>query len=156
MADLAESLLAAYEKGDSSTYAGICARLHQSKDERQRAAERLLEIVCEDEARRAELAVNTLSFTGIAREKQWHEKLVAVAEKVFSPEILSKLAECESRRLTGVKGRLPTQVRLLRSLTDALLRTEEPRATAFLDAVEIQLAGTALGPRFTKWRQRSR
>jgi len=156
MADLTESLLRAYENADSSTFSGICARLDASEHERQTTAERLLEIACEGDTRQAELAVNCLRFTGIALQTPWYERLIGVGEKIFTLEVLSRLAERDARGLGGVRRKLSPELRLLRSIISALVRKkDEPRATAFLEAVESRLAGTDLGARVTKWKQGS-
>jgi len=155
MTDLIESLLTAYDAKDTSTFAGICARLHESKDERQKAAEELLQVLGENDTYRAELAVNILIITGMTRDNEWFERLIMTAEKIFSPEVLSRLAADEEQRLKSKEttARISPQLRILRSVLPALMERGGARALAFVNALETELAETPLAARIAEWKR---
>lgn len=153
MSDLAESLLAAYQARDASAFSALAKRLHYSTTDRRDTAKRLVQIIGEADARRAELAVNSMSITGIVSEQEWYEELVQVAERIFTPQALSRLVdEMQQRMKTSERAFLPG-MRLLRSVIWALIRKSHPRTIAFLDNLETCLAGSPLQPYVSKWRK---
>ena len=154
MTDLTESLMSSYQTREASVFAKLAARLNESSDERQQVAEELLKVACEGDVRRAEIAIDILIVTGMAREDKWFERLITAAETIFSPAVLSTLVADEGKRLKGTRkaARISPHLRILRSVIGALVRKGGTRATGFVNAVEAQLAETPLASRIAKWR----
>ena len=156
MTDLAEGLVAAYQTCDAVAFAALAKRLHDSVDDRRETAKRLVQVVREPDARRAEVAVTSMLVTGIASEQEWCKELVQAAETIFTPQVLSQLVEDvqQRARISQVRA-FPPRLRLLRGLIAALTRTSEPHGLAFLEALQKRLVGTSLYPYVSKWRQNS-
>jgi hypothetical protein len=155
MNEMIESLLTAYEEHDADTYADIWNRVRQSRDDRQQAGAALLLILSNGDAHRAEMAINTLSFTGLVREDEVYEQLIRTAEDLLTPQFLSDVAAIESRRIKGDKRRLSPEARLLRSILRALATRRSHRATTLVERITVQFSGTPLAAKIVKWKNPS-
>jgi hypothetical protein len=150
----ADSLLAAYENKDASTFVGTCVQLQKSKGDRETTAERLLQVVCKGDVSRAEIAVNVLQCSGLVLDDECYEGLISAAEKRFPPNELARLAADNSNRLaTGTSKSVLYRLRLLRSTIHALLRRDDPHGVAFITKVEREVAGTQLAQKIVTWKK---
>jgi hypothetical protein len=141
---IAAELLRALEARDASCFGSLCRELEAAPAERQRCGEDLIAIVAGPDAAKAELAVDALRFSGVATDDRVHRRLFATACAVFPDGELAAGANAERSRMCEGRERMPAKVRLLQSISLAMLRKAEADGLAFVSRVERHFAGTPL------------
>jgi hypothetical protein len=152
MSDHAADLMSALERRDAPAFAATTRRVQVSGAELKRTVDSLLSSVTCSDARRAKLAVDALRFSGLALEGHARQAMIGAIERMYSPQLLTRMATYELTRERKNHAKQSVQLELLKSVVMAMLRDGGARQAGFARLVETIFEGTRLGAKIRKWR----
>src|SRR2546423_10080285 len=109
----ADQLIDAQQRRDAVLFRSVCQQLFALPDLKLSTGKRLVEIASEEDAKRGELAVHALRYSGLILEDDVFQSLLRGALEKFDEGELVRLADCESSRPPTPRRLAPNQIKLL-------------------------------------------